>query len=456
VRLGQIAIDLAPLRENRDYRRLFMGRFVSMGGNALATTAANWQVYALTRNSLAVGLLTLVSGIGMLIGLLNGGMLADRHDRRKLIMAVQLPQALLAASLMANSLLGRPALWPLYLVTFFLGLCSGLASPASTATTPALVGIDKLPAAAALNATAGQLGQLGGPAIAGLLIAGPGLASCYATDAVCYAVFGLALLGISPLPPTVKAQRPGLKSLAEGLAYVRRNGVVGGMLLIDTNAMLFGMPSALFPALASTHFHGGSATFGLLVAAPGLGALIGAATSGWTGQVRRPGVVVIGAGIVWGAAIALFGVVSSLPLALFFLALAGMGDLISEVLRNALLQRYTPDPLRGRVSSLYLAQVTTAPALGNVEAGGVARLVSPTFSVISGGLACVAGALVLGALIPALRNSSLTETADASGPDTVPDPAVSSPDCSHMNRPALLLADEPTASLDTATGEETA
>jgi ENTS family enterobactin (siderophore) exporter len=425
-----------------------------MGGNALATTAANWQVYALTRSSLAVGLLTLVSGVGMLLGLLNGGMLADRHDRRKLIMAVQLPQALLAASLMANSLLGHPALWPLYLVTFCLGLCSGLASPASTATTPALVGIDKLPAAAALNATAGQLGQLGGPAIAGLLIAGPGLASCYAIDAVCYAVFGLAMLGISPLPPTVKAQRPGLKSLAEGLAYVRHNGVVGGMLLIDTNAMLFGMPSALFPALASTHFHGGSATFGLLVAAPGLGALIGAATSGWTGRLRRPGIVVIAAGIVWGAAIALFGVVSSLPLALFFLALAGMGDLISEVLRNALLQRYTPDQLRGRVSSLYLAQVTTAPALGNVEAGGVARLVSPTFSVISGGLACVAGALVLGALIPALRNSSLTSTADFPVRDAGLGPEVSSSERGNGDRPALLLADEQTGARDSAAGGE--
>jgi ENTS family enterobactin (siderophore) exporter len=175
--------------------------------------------------------------------------------------------------------------------------------------------------------------------------------------------------------------------------------------------MIFGMPQSLFPALASTHFHGGPATFGLLTAAPGLGAMIGAATSGWTGRVRRPGVVVIAAGIIWGAAIALFGLVRSLPLALFFLALAGMGDLISEVLRNALLQRYTPDELRGRVSSLYLAQVTTAPALGNVEAGAVARLISPTFSVVSGGLACVAGALLLGAAIPALRHAKLTTVA---------------------------------------------
>lgn len=411
MRIGQIAIDIAPLRESRDFRRLFAGRFVSMAGNAVATTAADWQVYSLTHNSLAVGLLTLASSGGMFIGLLTGGMLADRHDRRTLLMAVRLPQAALAALLMVNSLLKHPALWPLYVITFGIGLMSGLSSPASTAATPALVGEARMSAAAALNATASQLGSLGGPAIAGLLIAGPGLASCYAIDAVCFALFGLAMIGLRPMPPNIKAQRPGLKSLAEGFRYVRHNRVVGAMLLVDTNAMLFGMPSALFPAMASTHFHGGSATFGLLVAAPGLGALVGAATSGWTGHLRRPGVVVIIAGIIWGGSIAAFGLVDSLPLALFFLAVAGMGDLISEVLRNALLQIYTPDQLRGRVSSLYLAQVTTAPALGNVEAGGVARLVSPVFSVVSGGLACVAGALVLGTLIPALRNATLAGTA---------------------------------------------
>ena len=138
-------------------------------------------------------------------------------------------------------------------------------------------------------------------------------------------LFAVALIGLRPLPPTVRAERPGLRSLAAGFRYVRHNGVVGGMLLVDTNAMLFGMPSALFPAFASQHFHGGSATFGLLVAAPGLGAIIGAAGSGWTGHLRRPGLVVIGAGIVWGGAITAFGLVSSLPLALGFLAHRGHG-----------------------------------------------------------------------------------------------------------------------------------
>jgi ENTS family enterobactin (siderophore) exporter len=413
MRLGQIVIDVAPLRESRDFRWLFAGRLVSNAGNAVALTAANWQVYTLTHSSLAVGLLTLADSAGMLVGLLAGGMLADRHDRRKLLIAVRLPQGLLSLLMLVNSVLPHPGLWPIYVLTLGIGLLAGLGSPAATAVVPALVGPRQLAAAVALNSVGGQLGNLVGPAFGGILIAGPGLAACYGIDAAAFVLFALSMLLVRPLPPTVRAERPGLRSLAAGFRFVRHSGVVGGMLLIDTNAMIFGMPTALFPALAAEHFHGGSATFGLLTAAPGLGAIIGGAISGWTGQLRRPGLVVIGAGMVWGGAIVGFGLVRSLPLALAFLALAGMGDLISEVLRNALLQRYTPDPLRGRVSSLYLAQVNSAPALGNVEAGAVATAISPVFSVVSGGLACVIGALVLGALIPAVRHSTLFDPDEA-------------------------------------------
>jgi ENTS family enterobactin (siderophore) exporter len=423
MRIGQIVIDVTPLRESRDFRFMYGGRFVSAAGNAVATTTASWQVYGLTHSSLAVGLLSLTSGVGMLVGFLIGGMLADRHDRRKMLLVVLLPEALLAGTLMANSLLRHPRLWLVYLLALCIGLLAGVGAPAATAALPALVGPSRLAAAAALNGMSGQLANLGGPALAGYLIAGPGLAVCYGIDAAAFAVFGAALLFVRPLPPTVRAQRPGLRSMAEGFKYVRHNGVLGGMLLVDTNAMIFGMPAGLFPALASQHFHGGSATFGLLTAAPGLGAMIGAASSGWTGHVRRPGMVIIGAGIVWGAAIVGFGLTRSLPLALAFLALAGMGDLISEVLRNTLLQYYTPDPLRGRVSSLYLAQVNTAPALGNTEAGAVGQLFSPTISVISGGLACVVGALLLAVLIPGLRHASLPspDGRPDGGPDDGPD-----------------------------------
>jgi len=418
MRVGQIAIDVGPLRENRDFRLLFTGRFLSFAGNTMALAAANWQVYDLTRSSLAVGLLTLTSSAGMLAGLLLGGMLADRHDRRKLLLASRLPLAGFAGLLAANSLLGRPHLWAVYALLLGMGAFSGLGSPSSSAAVPALVGTDRLAAAAALNSLGSQLGVLGGPALAGVLIARSGLPACYAIDAACFAMFGLTLSFIRPLPPSVRADRPGLRSMAAGLAHVRRNRVVGGMLAVDASAMIFGMPTALFPAIAREHFGGGAATFGLLAAAPGLGALLGAATSGWTSRLARPGRVVIGAGLLWGAAITGFGLSGSLGLALAFLALAGMADLVSEVLRNALLQRYTPDAVRGRVSSIYLAQVTTAPSLGNAEAGLVAQLVSVTFSVVSGGLACVAGALLLGAINPALRRASLLD--DTAGEPSEP------------------------------------
>jgi ENTS family enterobactin (siderophore) exporter len=407
MRIGQIVIDVAPLRESRDFRWLYTGRFVASAGDVVATTAANWQVYTLTHSPLAVGLLSLTSSVGMLISLLAGGVLADRHDRRTLLLVTGLPQAVAAGALLANSLARHPAVWAIYAIMLVIGLLAGIGAPASTAATPALVGPTRLPAAAALNGMGGQLGNLAGPALAGLLIAGPGLATCYGVDVACFVAFAVMLLFVRPLPPTVRIQRPGFRSLAEGFRYVRHDRVLGGMLLIDTSAMIFGMPAGLFPALATRHFHGGSATFGLLTAAPGLGAIAGAASSGWTGRVRRPGLVVIGAGLVWGGAIVGFGLIHSLPVALLFLALAGGGDMISEILRNTLLQIYAPDRLRGRLSSLYLAQVNTAPALGNTEAGIVAQLFSLTASVVSGGLACVGGALLLGALFPALRHATL-------------------------------------------------
>ncbi len=416
MRIGAIVIDLAPLRESRDFRLLLTGRLVTSAGDAVATAAASWQVYALTRSSLAVGLLTLTDSAGMFAGLIAGGMLADRHDRRTLMLASRTPVAVLAALLLANALLPRPRLWAVYATVLLIGAMSGIGSPASTAAVPAVVGTARLAAAAALASLGSQLGSLGGPALAGELIAGPGgVASCYAADAACYATFGMTLWFIRALPPARRAGRPGLRSMAAGLRFVRRSGVVGGVLAVDASAMIFGMPGALFPALAREHFHGGSATFGLLAAAPGLGALLGAATSGWTGRLRRPGMVVIGAGLAWGAAVTGFGLSGSLPLALAFLGLAGMADLISEVLRNALVQRYTPDSLRGRVSSLYLAQVTTAPALGDVEAGLVAQLFTATISVVTGGLACVAGALLLGAANPALRRASLAGPGEHEG-----------------------------------------
>ena len=186
----------------------------------------------------------------------------------------------------------------------------------------------------------------------------------------------------------------------EGLRFVRRSQPVQGAYLIDLNAMVFGMPRALFPALAANVFGGGATTVGLLYSAPGVGALLGALTSGWVGRVRRQGLAVIFAVLVWGLSIAGFGVSRWLPLALVLLAIAGWADVLSAVFRSTIVQFAGPDGMRGRLMGVQMAVVAGGPRLGDLEAGAVATAFGDTASVVSGGLACVAGALVLAWALP--------------------------------------------------------
>jgi hypothetical protein len=204
------------------------------------------------------------------------------------------------------------------------------------------------------------------------------------------------------IPSDPEADRPGLRSVVEGFRYLKNHRVVLGSFLVDSNAMIFGMPSALFPALAENHFGGGATTVGYLYAAPYAGALLCSLTSGWTSHVRRQGLAVLVAAGLWGAAITVFGLVDSLWLALVFLAIAGGADLISALFRSAILLSATTESMRGRLAGIEFAQVASAPTLGNVEAGLVASLSSIRFSVVSGGVLCVVGTVVIGLLLPAL------------------------------------------------------
>ena len=206
---------------------------------------------------------------------------------------------------------------------------------------------------------------------------------------------------LKPVPASGEAERPGLRSVLEGLRYVRTQPALLGTFAVDTNAMIFGMPSALFPAFAE-ELGGGARTVGLLYSAPYAGALAASLLSGWVGHVRRQGLGVFMAAGLWGVAIALFGLADSVWLALLMLAAAGAADFVSAVLRSSILLAATPDAMRGRLSGIELAQVASAPMLGNVEAGVVASLTSVRFSVVSGGVACVAGTLAIALAFPAL------------------------------------------------------
>jgi MFS family permease len=399
-----VLLDITPLRRSRDYRALISGLGVSVLGNQLTTVAVPFQVYAITRSSLMVGLVSLAQLFPLIFGSLLGGSLVDAVDRRRLLLVVEAICACCSAALALNADLG-PALWPLFLFPAITASQSGIDSSARNAMLPGLVGMELLPASNAIFQSLFQTGAIVGPAVAGLLLAGAGVHVIYWIDVASYLVAMTAVLTMAPQPPAPgtpggATTRPGWRSTLEGLRFVRRTEPVLGAYVIDVNAMVFGMPRALFPALAATVFGGGATTVGLLYAAPGAGALLGALTTGWVGRVRRQGLAVICAVIVWGAAIAGFGVAHWLPLALVLLAVAGWADVLSAVFRNTIIQFAGPDGMRGRLMGVQMAVVAGGPRLGDLEAGAVATAFGDTASVISGGLACVVGAFAVARALP--------------------------------------------------------
>jgi len=245
-----------------------------------------------------------------------------------------------------------------------------------------------------------NLAHVAGPALGGVLISSIGLASAYGLDIATFGASLVAIFLLPHMPPVADAERPSLRSIAEGFRYVRLRPVLLAIFVADANAMVFGMPSALFPAFGQ-HIGGGARTVGFLYAGPWIGAFIASLLSGWIAHVRRQGLGVCFAIAVWGAAIALFGFSNSLWLAVPLLAVAGAADFISAVLRSTILLSVTPDRMRGRLSGIELTQVTSAPAIGNLEAGVVASLVNLRFSIVSGGIACVAGIALVGLAFPA-------------------------------------------------------
>jgi MFS family permease len=402
---GGFLVDLSPIRDSRDFRLLFSGQLVSTLGTQLTAVAVPYQVFRMTGSSLYVGLVSLAQLIPLLFCSMAGGVVADAHDRRRVLMVTEVLLALTSVGLAVNGSLAEPALWPLFVITAAQGGLAGFDRPTFNAAIPRLVPATELAAAYALWQVQFQIGIVVGPSIAGLLLAGPGVAIVYWLDVASFVVSFVSVTLQRPQPPLDQAVRPAAwHSLKEGFAYLRGRQNIQGVYLLDLNAMVFGMPRALFPELGLDYFHGGPQAVGFLYAAPGAGALIGALTTGWVQSVRRQGRAVIIAVIVWGAAIAVFGLVDVLWVGLVLLAVAGWADVVSAVFRNTILQSVIPDRLRGRLSAIQIAVVQGGPRLGDLEAGIVAEAVGTTFSVVSGGLACVAGAVLLGAALPGFRH----------------------------------------------------
>jgi MFS family permease len=406
-RLRGLTIDLTPLRVSRDFRLVWSGLLITSAGSQFTLVAVFVQVAELTDSTAAVGATGLAYVAGLVAGSLAGGAVLDAWDRRRLLMVAQVGLGAGSAILLGGALVGEPPLWLIYTGLAVLAASSAIDGPTRSAMTTRLLGAPLMPAAQALNQVVWNTAALLGPAMAGLVVARWGVTVAYAVDLASIACMFVAASLLRPMPPIASDHNDtGLSAIREGFSFARRNRLIMSTFVIDLIAMIFGLPRALFPFLIVKQFHEAPEAIGLLFAAPAVGALLGALTSGWTGRVRRHGLAVILSVAAWGVAIAAFGWAgASLWFGLTMLAVAGWADVISAIFRTTILQLAAPDRLRGRLFGIHILVVTGGPRLGDVEAGLVARLVSPTFSVVSGGIACVVGAALVALAYPELRRA---------------------------------------------------
>jgi MFS family permease len=394
--MPRLLVDIGPLKRNHDFRLLYAGQLFSLLGSNLTIVAVPFQVYRETHSSLWVGIASLIQLPFLITGSLWGGAMGDRRDKRTLMQMSAAVLGLLSAALAVNAHLRHQHLAYLLVLAALAAGFAGFSGPLRTAAIPKLVRPDELVAAYSLNQVAYNSTMVIGPALAGVLIASVGLFSCYAIDASTFVV----LIGLTSFMAPLRASGENtdtgiLRAIGDGLRYVRGHAIAQAVYLVDLNAMVFGLPRALFPAVALTLYHGGPRTLGLLYAAPGAGALLMAVMTGWIARVRRQGRLVALVVVAWGAVMALFGLVHVAWIGLVCLAIAGAMDVISTVLRNTIIQMAISDDFRSRISSIYMAVVTGGPRLGDLESGAVANFTSTEFSIVSGGVACIIGVIAL-------------------------------------------------------------
>ncbi|MDQ6785612.1 MAG: MFS transporter [Acidobacteriota bacterium] len=391
-------IDITPLKISRDYRLLFIGQFVSAFGTAISFVVLPVQVYALTQSTFMVGSLGAVEFVFILLLAFVGGAYADFIDKRRMLRLTEIGQTIVTLILIINALLPRPQVWILFACAALHAGLSALQRPSFEAMMQRIIPPDLLASVGALNSIRWNMTTILGPSLAGIILAAFGASVAYSIDLISFVASLTAVFLIQSAPPATQTEnRPSMKSVVEGIHYAWRRKEILGTYLIDMNAMFFGMPSALFPAIAAQF---GAGTVGFFYAAPSVGALFATLTSGWTKKINRHGLFVAIAAALWGVSIIFFGFATNLYTALFFLALAGAADMVSALFRFVIWNQTIPNYLRGRLAGLEMISYTSGPKLGDMEAGIVASLFSLRTSIVSGGILCVVGTLLISALIP--------------------------------------------------------
>jgi MFS family permease len=407
--LRRHAVDTRPVRIT-DYRRLLVGQGTAFIGSMVTQVAVPVEVYSISHSSLLVGLVGFVGLLPLVVFGLYGGAIADAVDRGRLYFWSSVGTWLVTIALLVQTLIG------LHNIPVILGLVAvqagafAVASSARGAIIPRIVPADLVASANTLNFTVGNVGQVVGPLLAGVLISlDQGFAYAYGLDAVLFTAALYSAIRLPPLPPDGSLGRPGFSSVIDGLVFIGSRPVLLMSFLVDIVAMVLAMPRALYPEVADERFHG---SVGPLYAALAIGSVLAGISGGWIARVRRRGVALTGAVVAWGTAVAISGLAHQLWLVVILLALAGAADLVSAVFRQTILQTYAPDEMRGRMQGVFIAVVAGGPRLGDVRAGAMAAATSATVSWVGGGVACVVVVLVAAIAVRPFWNYRVDPTSD--------------------------------------------
>ncbi len=389
----------------RDFRLIWIGQLISNAGTQMQAVTINWHIYVLTGSAVALGLTGLVRVVPIILFSLFGGVFADAHDRRRLMLVTQSAMMFFAATLGLATNFGWVSPIIIYALAALTSATVAFDGPARQALAPNLVAKEHLTNALSLNNMMQQAASIVGPALAGFVIAGLGIAAVYWINAVSFLAVLIALLLIrTPAQKQVGASQINLGALREGIRYVRESRILFSTMLLDFFATFFSSASALLPIFARDILRVGPEGLGILYAAESVGAIVAGVGMAVVGNIARQGIVLLAAVVVYGVATALYGASQWFVLSFLFLALLGAADTVSAILRNTIRQIRTPDHLRGRMTSVNMIFFMGGPQLGNLEAGVVAALFGAPFSVISGGIATVIAVIAVAWLVPQLRH----------------------------------------------------
>jgi MFS family permease len=404
--LRRLTVDTQPLAVPA-FRRLVLGHGISWIGYQITTVTVLIQVFDITGSSLWVGSVGLSSLVPMVVFGLYGGAVSDAMDRRRILMSAAVVVWTGTAGLVVQAVAGLDRAWLMLMLTSLQAVGFAFANPTRGAVIPRLLPRAMVPAGNTLISTVGRFGSVLGPLIAGVAVTQVGYAAAYAIDLGLYLSMMYAAYRLPSIPPLVHGTTAGLRSIGEGLAFIRSQPVLLSSFAIDIMAMVFAMPRALFPEIAAARF-GDSGRASWLFAALAVGSVLAGLGSGWVGQVGRPGRVLVFAVLTWGTAIAGAGLASALWATCAFLAVGGASDLVSSVFRQTILQTYAPDEMRGRMQGAFVVVVVGGPALGDIRAGSTASAFGATGSWVGGAVV----SLSLVALMTLLRPSLYRYRAD--------------------------------------------